>query len=464
MGSNQLPVDQLRASLTTSDVLVPGDDGYQRSLHRWSEAAEKPAAYVVQVTNAHDVSKALLFAQEHRLDVAVVGGGHSTSGSSSTDGGLVVDLTKMRNVTVDYANKTITAEGGTIWEDVDYAAAKYGLATVGGTVNHTGVGGLTLGGGYGWLTGKHGLTIDNLLAAEVVLADGRIMQTSESENPDLFWALRGAGQSFGVATSFTFRGYKQENSVYGGLLVFKPDALEKVVEFANWLVQSTEGESGMVVGFGAPAPARKVSVLTIIYNGDQAKAREYFAPLFALEPVADLTREMPYRDVNAMLNTVSTHGDRKTQKGSAFSVPLSTSLARTILTDYTKFINDVPDAVKSIVLMEFFSQRQVNKVSQTAMSFANRGEHYNILFGTRWVGDKNDKICRDWTRTMGQKVNEELKKDLKGDGVGQYGNYDGVATSLAQEIFGVNYNRVLALKKQYDPKNVFNKGAGKFSL
>ncbi|KAI8664698.1 hypothetical protein NCS56_00903500 [Fusarium sp. Ph1] len=460
-----LPVGQLRASLTASQVFTPGDAGYENSLRRWSEAAEKPAGVVVQVTTAKDVSTALLFAQAHHLEVAVVGGGHSTSGSSSTDGGLVVDLTKMRNVTVDYANKTIKADGGCIWEDVDYAAAKYGLATVGGTVNHTGVGGLTLGGGYGWLTGKYGLTIDNLLGAEVVLADGRILQTSETENPDLFWALRGAGQSFGVATNFTFRGYEQANAVYGGLLVFKPDALEKVMDFANWLVKTTEGQSGMVVGIGAPAPARKVSVLAIIfYNGDVVKARDYFAPLFSLDPIVDLTREMPYRDVNAMLNTVSTHGDRKTQKGSAFSVPLSTSLARTLLDDYTKFITDVPDAIKSIVLMEFFSQREVNKISQTAMSFANRGEHYNILFSTRWVGAHNDTAARDWTRAMGNKVNAELKEQMIGDGVGEYGNYDGIATSRAQELFGVNYERVLALKKQYDPKNLFDKGAGKFAL
>ncbi|KAK2686270.1 hypothetical protein QWA68_014849 [Fusarium oxysporum] len=395
MGSTVLPVDQLRASLTASEIIVPGDNGYKDSLHRWSEAAEKPAAYVVQVTSAQDISKALLLAQEHQLDVAVVGGGHSTSGSSSTNGGLVVDLTKMRNVTVEYANKTIKAEAGCIWEDVDYAAAKYGLATVSGTVNNT----------------RYGLTINNLLGAEVILADGRV-------------ALRGAGQSFGVATSFTFCGYKQANSVYGGLLVFKPEALDK---------------SGMVVGFSAPAPASKVSVLTIIfYNGDQAKAKEYFAPLFALGPLADLTREMPYGDVNAMLNTVSTQGDQKTQKGSAFSAPLSISLAKTLLEDYSKFIIEVPDAVKSIILMDFFSQREVNKVSQTAMSFANRGEHYNILFGTRW--------------------------EKTGDGVREYGNYEGVATSLAQDIFGVNYEKVLALKKQYDPKNVFNKGAGKFLL
>lgn len=382
-------------------------------------------AVIVQVTNAQDVATALRFAKDQGLDLAVVGGGHSTSGSSSTEGGLVVDLTKMRNVTVNYANKTITAEGGTLWEDVDFAAAKYGLATVGGTVNHTGVGGLTLGGGYGWLTGKYGLTIDNLLAAEVVLADGRILRASEKENPELFWGIRGAGQSLGVATSFTFRGYPQPNAVYGGLLVFKLEALGKVIDFANRLVKETDGQSGMVVGIGAPAPARQVSVLAIIfYNGDKPAAKEHFAPLYAAGPVVDLTREMPYRDVNAMLNTVSTHGDRKTQKGSAYTVPLSLTLAEDLLREYSAFVTNNPDAVKTIILMEFFSQRQVNKVDQSAMAFANRGEHYNILFSTRWVRPQNDKLCRDWTRRVAQKVNDAFHQQ-PGVGVGEYGNYDG---------------------------------------
>jgi FAD/FMN-containing dehydrogenase len=172
----------------------------------------------------------------------------------------------MRQVTVNPENLTIKAQGGTIWEDVDYAAAKYGLATVGGTVNHTGVGGLTLGGGYGWLTGKYGLTIDNLLEVEMVLADGRILRASETENPDLFWGLRGAGQSLGVATSFTFRGYKQADPVWGGLLVFKTGDLGEVIKFANWVVETTEGQSAMVLGIGAPAPARKVSVMAILFT------------------------------------------------------------------------------------------------------------------------------------------------------------------------------------------------------
>ncbi|KIW19443.1 hypothetical protein PV08_00015 [Exophiala spinifera] len=457
--------DELRSSLKASVVFTPDSEGYQESLHRWSEAAEKRAAVVVQVTTAEDASTAVLSAQANGLEIAVVGGGHSTSGSSSTEGGLVVDLTKMRQVTVDVEKKTIKAGGGCIWEDVDHAAAEYGLATVGGTVNHTGVGGLTLGGGYGWLTGKYGLTIDNLLEVEVVTADGQILTASETENPDLFWALRGAGQSFGVATSFTFQGYKQSNPVWGGLLVFKTSDLDKVLNFANKLVINTKGESGMVVGFGAPAPKRKAAVLTILfYDGPKSEALRYYADLFALGPIKDLTSEIPYKEVNSMLNRVSTHGDRKTQKGSAFTVPLPEHLGQLILDDYLKFMAEIPDAIKTIILFEFFSQRKVNEVSQTAMSFANRGEHYNILFSTRWVGAQNDKTCREWTRNMASKVDKELAKHKNNDGVGQYGNYDGIASASAKDIFGVNYERVLALKKQYDPNNVFKKGAGKFPI
>ncbi|KAL7905864.1 hypothetical protein GGI35DRAFT_488126 [Trichoderma velutinum] len=333
----------------------------------------------------------------------------------------------MRQVTVNPSAKTIKAQGGTIWEDVDLAAAQYGLATVGGAVNHTGVGGLTLGGGYGWLSGKYGLTIDNLVEAEIVLADGRIMTTSEKENSDLFWAIRGAGQSFRVATSFTFRGYEQKNPVWGGLLAFDTSVLDKVIDFANKLVDTTEGQSAMVVGIGAPAPTHEVRILTVLfYDGNEAEARSYYDALLKLDPVVDRTSEM--------------------------------------IQDYTKFINEVPDAKKSIILMEYFSQRMVNKVAQTAMSFANRGSYYNILFSTRWTGAQNDAICREWTRNMGHKVTNELLKIKTNEGVGEYGNYDGVSSSSAQDIFGVNFERVLELKKIYDPRNVFAKGAGRFSF
>jgi FAD/FMN-containing dehydrogenase len=164
-----------------------------------------------------DISTALKWAQEHQVDIAVKCGGHSVSGTSSSHGGLVIDLSRMNKATVDPVNKTVTAQGGATWKEVDESAGEHGLATVGGTVNHTGIGGLTLGGGYGWLSGQYGLTIDNLLSATVVLADGRILTASSAENSDLFWGLRGAGYNFGVVVDFTYRAYDQRSPVFAGL-------------------------------------------------------------------------------------------------------------------------------------------------------------------------------------------------------------------------------------------------------
>ncbi|KAL7952862.1 hypothetical protein V8C34DRAFT_318676 [Trichoderma compactum] len=377
-----LPVTKLRAALKGSFALTPDSEGYEASLRRWSEAAEKRAAIVVQARSAEDVSTALLFAQAHGLEVAVLGGGHSTSRSSSTEGGLLIDLTQMRHVTVNPSAKTIKSQGGAIWEGVDLAAAQNGLATVGGTVNHTGVGGLTLGGGYAWLSGKYGLTIDNLVKAEIVLADGRIM------------------------TTFTFRGYEQKNPVWAGLLAFDTSALDKVINFANKLVETTEGQSAMVVGIGAPAPTHEDRILTVLfYDGNEEEAKAYYDASFNLSPVVDRTSEMTYKQVNSMLNaSTDTWGP----------------------------------------------QRMVNKVAQTAMSFTNRGSHYNILF--------------EWTRNMGRKVTNELIKTKNNEGAREYGNYDDVSSSSAQDIFGVNYERGLELKKMYDAKNIFAKGAGEFSF
>jgi FAD/FMN-containing dehydrogenase len=191
-------LDKLRAAIKGS-VITAEDASYKDSIKRWSQAAIKLAAVVVRPNDTEEVSETVKYAVEGNIPFVVVSGGHATSGSSSSDGGMVIDLRRINHVHVDRAQKTVSFGGGCKWRDIDEACAKHGLATVGGTVNHTGVGGFILGGGFGWLTSKYGLTIDNLISAEVVLADGSIVIASEKDNPDLFWALRGAGQNFGAS-------------------------------------------------------------------------------------------------------------------------------------------------------------------------------------------------------------------------------------------------------------------------
>lgn len=232
----------------------------------------------------------------------------------------------MRHVSVNPQTKTITAAGGCLWADVDSAAEKYGLAAVGGTVNHTGIGGLTLGGGYGYLTAERGMVVDNLLAVEFVLADGSIVTASATENPDLFWASKGAGVGFGVATSFVYRAYEQENPVWGGLLVFPKSQLHEVLAFGNTILTDKSGKVFMLVVFSAPPPALQPSVLAVVfYNGTEEQGREFYEPLFKLEPLADLTTVVPFAKMNEMLNGPMAHGFRRTMKGSAFLGPLDTS-------------------------------------------------------------------------------------------------------------------------------------------
>ncbi|QSZ33132.1 hypothetical protein DSL72_002718 [Monilinia vaccinii-corymbosi] len=460
-------IESLRKELTPeAEILLKGDEGYQRGIARWSTAAEKEAAVVVLPTTAKDISSIILLAKEHKFDFAVAGGGHGTSGSSSIHNGICINLSKMRNVTVDPLTKSALCQAGCLWADVDKAAFAHGLAAVGGTVNHTGIGGFTLGGGYGYLTPKHGLTIDNLLEAEIVLANGQIVTCSPHQEADLFWAIRGAGTNFGVATSFTYRLHPQPNRVWGGILGFPREKLEKIVEFANTTATLSEERAFLLLAFGAPPPAfQPAIVLPIFYNGSAAEARAYYQPLFDLDPLTDTTREMDYVEVNAMLNGPMAHGFRRNMKGAAYMLPLTYSFALEIFSETEKFLTETPDAKLTLVAFEYIPFGKILQVGQQETAFANRGSYGNLLFGTGWEDPAMDQKCREWSRRMTERAKGELERrmregtdDVTKDGVGAYSNYDGANHEGGRLVYGINYPRLSQLKKKYDPENLFSKG------
>lgn len=281
-------IDTLLAP-TSTKLHLPPSPTYATSIARWSRAAEKPAGAVLLPTDPAQIALALRYASTHdALDVAVKGGGHSTAGASSTAGGLLIDLGSMRDVRVDVEKKLLHVQGGCQWGDVDAAAWAHGLATVGGTVADTGVGGLTLGGGYGALSGQRGLVIDNLVAATVVLADGQILQASEEENADLFWAIRGAGQNFGVTVEFVFRAWEQAEG-WMGMMVFPAtgENVEKLAKAVNELYcvpkeggrkSKSEGKGMGLLGMGKPPDAGGQTVLLFIAShfGSEEEGREVF--------------------------------------------------------------------------------------------------------------------------------------------------------------------------------------------
>lgn len=241
----------------------------------------------------------------NNLEIAIKGGGHSPSGASSPED-VVIDLAQISYVSVDAKRNLITVGGGALWVAVDEEAGRHGLATVGGTVNHTGVGGLTVGGGYGWLSGKYGLAIDVLLEAEVVLANGEIHICSQSQNADLFWAIRGSDSNFGVVTKFVFKAFPQTNPVWAGQLIFpssKFNAVFKATE--GWTQDVGENESAMLF-FACPPPTFE-PVLVPFFNGSAEEGKKKFSAFYNVGPTADMTREMPYPALNGIMNHVDTH-------------------------------------------------------------------------------------------------------------------------------------------------------------
>ncbi|KAK0100788.1 hypothetical protein ONS95_007236 [Cadophora gregata] len=371
----------------------------------------------------------------------------------------------MRNVTIDKKAQTATVEGGALWADVDREAAKFGLAAVGGTVNHTGVGGLTLGGGYGYLTPAHGMVIDNMLEVEAVLADGSIVTATETKNPDLFWAARGAGIGFGVFTKFVYQAHEQTAPVWAGMFVFPREQLDSLLKIGNEVLVDQGGKSALLLGFGAPPPALQPIIMVVVfYNGTEQEGKSYFKEILALNPLVDQTSIMPYSEVNEMLNAAMFHGLRRTVKGSAFLAPLDTKFAESIFDDWLVFITQNPDAGATMVLWECVPFKKILEVSQTATSFANRGAYGNLAFLPGWTKPENDSICRQWTRTMSIKTRNELEKKIAEGtdsttktSVGEYSNYDSLGDP-GQTVFGVNFPRLAELKKIYDPNNVFSKG------
>ncbi|KAI8937614.1 hypothetical protein NX059_005324 [Plenodomus lindquistii] len=364
----------------------------------------------------------------------------------------------MRGVSVDQQKQTIRAEGGTLWEDVDVEAAKYGLATVGGTVNHTGVGGLTLGGGYGYLTGKYGLTIDNLLSVDVVLASGDQVVASETSSPDLFWAIRGAGQNFGVATAFTFQGYEQKNPVFAGPLIFPPDKIPQIVEFANKFHDTNDGNQALMWGFSCPPPANAPVVLTqLFHNGTEEEGRAFFADLFELGPIANMTSMIPYEKLNALLNATAGFEGRKQFGGGAFKLPLDPKFVTELHAEFMAFTTSHERVNESLMLFETIPYKKVIEVPNDKMSFSNRGDYYNVATMFKWFDPALDTEIRTFSRRLLKKASKTAADRSKDGGVGQYGNYAN-SDVAANDIFGVNVKRLEELKHKYDPDNIFSHG------
>ncbi|KAJ5346752.1 uncharacterized protein N7506_000005 [Penicillium brevicompactum] len=360
---------ELEEQLSDSRVLTPNSQEYHAAMERWSDTAEN---LVVVPGIEEDIAKTISFVQKYGLDLAIVGGGHSTSGAGSSQGGVLISLSRMRWVTVDPVKRTVTTQGSALWQDVDQEAGSHGLATVGGVVNHTGVGGLTLGGGYGWLSRRYGLVVDNLLRVKLPHTD-----CIGGGKPGALLSDQGRRAQFWGA-------FEQRSEVYVGLLAFTPDKLEQVIEFANHLVgdDTADGRSAVYCFLTVPPGGSESTIVCcVMWNTFEEEGRTRYADLLALNPVMNTVTMIPYQKVNALLNDVAVAGDRKSMKGFSFVLPMSPEFVRTMFNEYARIIKEEPYCIKSFIFLKFLQMGKFVSASQPEMAFANRGAFLNGVGG-----------------------------------------------------------------------------------
>jgi hypothetical protein len=305
-------------------LLQAGDEGYDEARMVWNGIYDRRPALVAQCRSVEDVVTAVSFAAESGLEVAVRGGGHSAHGYSTCDGGLVIDMSQMNAIEVDPEARTARAQAGMTWGQFDAATQEHGLAVTGGRFSTTGIAGLTLGSGSGWLERKCGLTPDNLIAAELVTADGQVVRASADENPELFWGLRGGGGNFGVVTSFEYRLHEVGPIIFGGMMVSLPDRAEPVLKFMREYMRDAPADLGAAIGFVSAPPEpfvpaemhfKPVLGVIICWTGDHEEGERVIAPIREVaQPVMDMVQPMPYTALQAMLDAGGQHGIRAYMK------------------------------------------------------------------------------------------------------------------------------------------------------
>ena len=451
-------VQALRTAIT-GQVFIPDDPGYDQARIVWNGAIDRRPAVIVRCANAADVSAAIGFARQHNLEIAVRGGAHSTAGSSVVDDGLQIDLSGMRNVTVDPVARRAHVAGGAMLGDLDAAAQAHGLAVPAGIVSHTGVGGLTLGGGMGWLTRKAGLAIDNLVSAEVVTADGRILQASERDNPDLFWGIRGGGGNFGVVTAFEFKLHPVGPIVQFGLFFWSIESTAEVLRLAESLFSTLPPDLNIIIaGINAPpAPFvpeqhhfRPGCALLITGFGSPeehekvvARVREQLPPLF------DMVTPLPYVQLQKLIDEANAFGVCAYDKA-LYLEKLSEDVIAVVA-------EHLPLKTSPFSLVPFYRlDGAYSKVGEDETAFGGGRSPRYVIF-IIGVTDSPEKLPaeRQWVRSFWDALQPHAM------GIGSYVNGESeLADDRILSSYGrAKYDRLAGIKAIYDPDNVFHLNA-----
>jgi FAD/FMN-containing dehydrogenase len=441
------PVDAFSDLRTTfgGEILVPSDAGYDAARRVWNGNVDRRPALVARCHGVADVQRAVAYAQERDLLLSVRGGGHSAPGYGTNDGGMVLDLTPLKGIRVDPSLRTARVQGGALWRELDRETQAFGLATTGGTVSNTGVGGLTLGGGLGWLMGKYGLTIDNLLSADIVTADGTFRTVDAENQPDLFWALRGGGGNFGVVVSFEFALHPVD-TVLGGLVVFGLDQAPAVLrfyrDFCPTLPDEAEAYAGLLTDPNAGMP---VIALVLGYNGDLATGERVLAPARSFgQPLVDMVGPMPYGVRQTVLDEPNAVDGLQRYWRSAFTDWLSDDFIDTAVDYAARFSSPLSG------MLFFYMHGAATRVAADATAFSARDAQWDFDVIGHWIDPTESDRHIDWLRGAWS----GLEPHLQGSGYINHLSADDRPEKV-RASYGSNHDRLRRLKATYDPTNLF---------
>jgi FAD/FMN-containing dehydrogenase len=423
-------------------VIRPTDEGYDDARKIWNGMIDRRPGVIVRCAGVSDVIDAVNFARDHQLLLAVRGGSHSAAGHAMCDGGLVIDMCGLKGVRVDAKARTVHAQGGLLWKDLDHETQALGLATTGGTVTNTGIGGLTLGGGIGWLMGKHGFACDNVLSADVVTADGALITASADEHPDLLWALKGGGGNFGVVTSFEYRLHPVGPLVLGGMVLHPRAAAKEMLRFYRDFCRTLPDEAEAHAALLTSPDGDPIAAMLLGYNGDLDEGERVLAPARQFgSPIVDLVGPMPYVQRQALIDDLGVHGIHRYWK-SGFVPEVGDDLVDLAV----ERANTMTSPMSLVGL--FYVHGAAARVDPTATAFGLRGDQWDFSIISQWTDPSLADEQVRWTRSFWSEVEPFAN--------GVYVNHiAGDEPDRVHAAFGVNYDRLLAVKRQYDPNNLF---------
>ena len=445
----------LRPQLS-GDLLAPGDDGYDAARSVWNGAIDRRPFAICRCQSVEDVIASVRFAGTQGLPVSIRGGGHNVAGHAVCDGGLMIDLSPMRGVRVNPDTRSASVQGGALWVDVDAASQAHGLATPGGLISETGVAGLTLSGGVGWLRSAHGLSIDNLLWVDLVTADGALVRASASEHPDLFWAIRGGGGNFGVVVNFEFKLHPVGPMVMFAAPIYPLSAGAGPIRFWRDFLADKNDVVGSLCEFSTIAESAdypeefwgtRCYTLAAVYAGDAVHGERLLKPLRELGPmVTDLSGQMPYCDVQKLFDPLYPAGEFRCYWKSHLLSQLTDEAIDEAIENAAASPSD-----KSISSLWNFGGATAD-VPAEATAFGDRSFGWMYSLDSVWRDAADDEGVMGWTRAA---WNRARRHSHEGRLYLNFAGQDADSDELTRSAFGKHYGRLARIKKRYDPSNMF---------